>query len=428
MNVLNYIFALLTRVFTYLVLIITIYYLCISFFGLYRKKESDEAEPEKSFAVIVAAHNEEAVISDIVSSLNKLDYPKELYDVFVIADNCNDKTATLAREKGALVYERTSKDKRGKGFALEWMFAQIFKLEKKYDAVVIFDADNLVSKNFLREMNKKLCEGFKVVQGYLDSKNPHDTWIAGCYSIGFWANNRMFQLARSNMGVSSQLGGTGCCIDVEVLKKLGWGATCLTEDLEFSCKLVLNGYRVGWAHEAIVYDEKPLTLMQSWWQRKRWMQGYADVSGRYFFKLLKKGIKERSFTAIDCAIYSIQPVLFIIIGLTMILGVTSSIFNVADVITGKRTLFSLVTNNFSVNLLSVIGLLFAIFETLYTPVLLFIDKKISLKIVVYYIFMPFYVITWLPISIQGFIDRNKKDWSHTAHTRSMDITDLEKAN
>lgn len=84
-------------------------------------------------------------------SLKRLDYPKELYDIFVIADNCTDKTAEKAREKGALVYERFDKDKRGKGYALEWMFNKLFKMDKKYDAVIIFDADNLASKNFSRK-------------------------------------------------------------------------------------------------------------------------------------------------------------------------------------------------------------------------------------------------------------------------------------
>ena len=220
------------------------YYLFISFFGIWKGRKTKNIRPQKSFALIVAAHNEEVVIADIVDSLKMLDYPKELYDIFVVADNCTDKTAYIARQKGALVYERTNKDKRGKGYALEWMFSKLFKLKKKYDAVAIFDADNLAHKNFLLEMNKKLCEGYKVVQGYLDSKNPKDTWITGSYSIAFWTCNRMFQLSRSNMGLSSQLGGTGFCIDTEMLKKLGWGATCLTEDLEFTCKLVLNGYKV----------------------------------------------------------------------------------------------------------------------------------------------------------------------------------------
>ncbi|MEG0371393.1 MAG: glycosyltransferase family 2 protein, partial [Clostridium sp.] len=299
---------------------VLMYYLIISLFGLYKKKHKDDGNmKEKSFALIVAAHNEEVVVEQIVESLKKLDYKKELYDIFVIADNCTDATAEIARNAGALVCERFDPDKRGKGYALEWMFGKIFEMEKKYDAVVVFDADNLASKNFLTAMSDKLNEGYKVVQGYLDSKNPHDSWITESYSIAFWSNNRLFQLARNNLGLSNQIGGTGFCIDTNTLRELGWGATCLTEDLEFTCKLVSNGHRVGWAHDAVIYDEKPLTLKQSWNQRKRWMQGFADVASRFFFKLLKKAFKERSWRAFDCALYTIQPYLTVLAGVCVIL-------------------------------------------------------------------------------------------------------------
>jgi cellulose synthase/poly-beta-1,6-N-acetylglucosamine synthase-like glycosyltransferase len=410
-----------SQVLSNIVLVISMYYLCISFFGLYRKKEPLSVEPKKSFALIVAAHNEEQVIQDIIHSLNRLDYPKELYDIFVVADNCTDKTAAKSKSAGAIVYERFNKTKRGKGFALEWMFDKIFKLDRKYDSVVIFDADNLASRNFLKEMNNKLCQGFKVVQGYLDSKNPHDTWMAGSYSIGFWTSNRMFQLSRKNLGLSNQLGGTGFCIDTNTLMELGWGATCLTEDLEFTCKLVLNGHKVGWAHDAVVYDEKPLTLAQSWWQRKRWMQGFADVNSRYFFKLLKKGIKEFNFTAIDCALYSVQPMIIIVLGISTILDYFSKIKSLSDIVNN-------LVNPVDINTVGVILLVVSVLQFLYTPIVLLLDKKLDFKIFLYYFLFPIYTITWLPISIVGIIDRNKKEWSHTVHTRSVNITDLEKVN
>lgn len=404
-----------------IVFIISMYYLCISFFGFYKKREKNIFEPKKSFALIVAAHNEEKVIQDIVHSLKLLDYPKKLYDIFVVADNCTDKTAAKARNAGAIVCERFSKDKRGKGYALEWMFDKIFKMDKKYDAVVIFDADNLASKNFLKEMNNKLCEGFKVVQGYLDSKNPNDTWITGVYSVAFWTSNRMFQLSRKNLGLSNQLGGTGCCIDTEILKKLGWGATCLTEDLEFTCKLVLNGHKVGWAHDAVVYDEKPLTLSQSWWQRKRWMQGYADVASRYFFKLLKKSVKELNFTALDCALYSVQPITILVLGIATIIDGLTKINDFPEFIDSFL-------NPSNINTVAIILIIVGILQFVYTPVILFLDKKLSLRVLIYYFIFPIYTITWIPISIHGIIDKNKKEWNHTLHTRSVSITDLEKVN
>lgn len=419
MDILKSLLQYSSKIFTTTLYFISLYYLVLSFFGIIKFKNKKKFHPTKSFALLVAAHNEEAVIKDIIHSLQRIEYPKELYDIFVIADNCTDKTAAIARSCGALVYERANKEKRGKGFALEWMFDKIFKMEKHYDSVVIFDADNLVSRDFLNEMNNKLCQGFKVVQGYLDSKNPNDTWITGSYSISFWTSNRMFQLARNNVGLSNQLGGTGFCIDTEILKELGWGATCLTEDLEFTCKLVLNGHKVGWAHEAVIYDEKPLTLAQSWWQRKRWMQGFADVASRYFWRLMKRAITKLDIVAFDCAIYSIQPIITIIGGIAMLLGALQNTVK----------LFNFLSDfSFSIGIIQWGAIIAVVMQFIYTPFILVLEKKLNLKILWYYLIYPFYVITWMPICIQGIIDKDKKEWSHTLHTRSVSITELEKAN
>lgn len=155
-----------------LIFLFTLYFFVIGFCGLWRRREQKIMTPKKTFAVIVAAHNEQAVIGQLVENLQHLNYPKELFDVFVIADNCNDNTAEIAGKAGAIVCERTHPTKKSKGFALEWMFEKLFEMEKQYDAVVIFDADNLVHPQFLMEMNNRLCKGDKIIQGYLDAKNP----------------------------------------------------------------------------------------------------------------------------------------------------------------------------------------------------------------------------------------------------------------
>jgi cellulose synthase/poly-beta-1,6-N-acetylglucosamine synthase-like glycosyltransferase len=496
----------LTKIFQVSVFLVTMYYLFISLFGIFkREEEKGNFEPEKSFALVVAAHNEEMVVSHVVESLKALDYPKELYDIFVIADNCTDKTAEIARQHGAMVYERFEKEKRGKGYALEWMFKNIFESEKKYDAVVVFDADNLASKNFLKEMNKKLKQGFKVVQGYLDSKNPHDSWISESYSISFWTSNRLFQLSRSYLGLSNQIGGTGFCVDIQVLKELGWGATCLTEDLEFTCKLVLNGHKVGWAHEAIIYDEKPLTLKQSWNQRKRWMQGFSDVASRFFIKLMKKAIADRDIVAFDCALYTVQPFVIVALGLSVVLtfiqsNISAGIFVISYYFSPKTwMMFSLfqfmftpfimmLEKKLSKKLLVFLGLYslnIVIFGTLFNsgseiykdqssvmytylyerifessyqmnPIgelvtvgvpklhillaaqaiyfiafmvsILTIEGKQSFKIFMSYLLYGIYTLTWVPITIQGIIDRKNKEWSHTKHTRQISINDIEGVN
>lgn len=397
----------------FLIVPVAAYLFVISIFGWVKRKEesADNYPPIKRFAIVVAAHNEENVIGSIVRNLANLDYPDHLYDIFVVADNCTDNTYKIAKENGAIAFKRFDDKKRGKGFALEWMFDKIFKMDKHYDAVCVLDADNLVSLNFLKEMNKQLCRGYKVVQGYLDSKNPRDSFIAASYSAAFWSNNRIYQLARYYLGLSCVLGGTGFIVATDLLKEIGWGATSLTEDLEFTIKLILKGEKVYWSHEAAVYDEKPLTMKQSWRQRKRWMQGQSDCACRYFKDLLTKAIKDKDIVAFDSAVYVIYP-LFVVLGGVVMLGnlvklmFFTEITEIFDIRFGLAIIMFLVT--------TYMGIIFVALE-----------GKLSLKLLGYYIFYPFYNITWIPIMVQGYIDRNKKEWVHTLHTRALDIKDLE---
>lgn len=453
-----------TAIFQLVVFALMMYYFILAFFGFKRKSENKNYTPTKKFAMIVAAHNEEVVIGKLIESMLNQNYPRELFDIFVIADNCTDNTAKIARKYGVYVYERFNKEQKGKGYALEWMFDKIFKMQKKYDAVAIFDADNLVSKNWCKEINSKMLEGYKVVQGYIDSKNPNDSWIASSYSIAFWTQNRMYQLARSNVGLSNQIGGTGFAIDVDILKKFGWGATCLTEDLEFSCKLILNDEKVGWAHDAIIYDEKPLTLKQSWVQRRRWMQGFTDVASRYFFKLLKKGIKERKWFVLDCALYVIQPFFTLMIGVSTILSFIQSI------VPSHIFIISYLTGDFTFKLIGVM-------QFIITPLMMKLDKKISAglfwmlvfytsnifvlpifatqvdnyiqvlfidlvfnvafllatalflgkkKLIMFFRFLLYgvYTLTWIPITIGGMLRKNNKEWNPTKHVRNIEICDV----
>lgn len=393
------------------------YYFATSICGLAEKlyrKASKNYLPLKRFAIFIPAHNEDLVIDNIVENLKQLNYPKDSYDVFVIADNCTDNTAATAKAAGASVLERFDDKDKGKGFALKWAFEKVLYTEDcDYDAAVVFDADNLVSRNFLREMNNKLCDGYKVLQGYIDSKNPDDSWITTSYSMAFWTSNRLFQCARSFLGLSCEIGGTGFCMDVNVLKQVGWHATCLVEDLEFTMKLVLSGIKVGWAHEAVVYDEKPLTLAQSWKQRRRWMQGFADVCSRYFFKLLAKGIKERNAALIDCAIYTLQPYVLLVGGLMTLLPFVNKYLMNYD-------LFIV-----SAQVVPEFFMLYGIIQVLIIPIGISYDKKLTLKMLLFIPVYSIYCLTWIPIAIEGIVRMKNKEWSHTVHTRKVTIHDLE---
>ncbi|GIW48654.1 MAG: glycosyl transferase family 2 [Caloramator sp.] len=386
------------------------YYSLISLWGFRLNKRKD-FKPIKSFALVVAAYNESSVVGSIVDNLKKLNYPRELYDIYVIADNCTDNTASIARQAEAIVYERFNDELRGKGYALKEFFEEyLFNLKKKYDAICIFDADNLVSKNFLLKMNNRLLEGNKVIQGYLDTKNPDDSWITVSSALAYWITSRAFQLARENLGLCAALGGTGFCVDYNTLKELGWNALSLTEDLEFSMKCVLKGITVHWEHEAKIYDEKPLTLKASIRQRIRWMQGHWDCAYRYTTALFRKAIKDRDIVALDAAFYLLQPSkvianLFVLVMLFL------------------KILFPEIWFSKIILPLWLLGISLGINYII--PILILIKEGVALKYILGLIPCYFYGLTWFPVTVMGWIKRKEKQWVHTIHTRSLTIEEIQ---
>ncbi len=248
-----------------------LYQFIISITSLIKFKEKPMLTDKKHrFIIALPANNEEGVIGNLIKSLQMQDYDKSLYDIYVIADNCTDGTANVARENGAIVYERFDEDKKTKGYALNWFLDKMKDKKDDYDALLVFDADNVVDKNFLNVMNKKLCQGEVLVQGYRDIKNPTDTWVSGGYAIFYWTMNRLYHLARYNMGLSPLINGTAFMVKWDILIDEGWNTKTLTEDIEFALINISKGVKLGWAKDAIVYDEQPLTFKESWKQRERW--------------------------------------------------------------------------------------------------------------------------------------------------------------
>lgn len=399
--------------------VIGIYYLLIGLAGFLpeRNKYEIKSSRKNRFALIAAAHNEEAVIANLIRSLKNQNYQKNCFDIFVIADNCTDKTAEIARSEGAIVYERLNDKERGKGFALEWFFEKLFKMERQYDYIAVFDADNLVSPDFLAKMNESANRGHNVVQGFLDSKNPYDSWISAAYSFCFWTVNRVFQLARYKLGLCCELSGTGFIIKTELLKELGWGATCLTEDMEFTMKSVYSGEKIAFNYEARVYDEKPITLKQSWRQRVRWMRGHCDVASRYFFKLIGHGIKKHSLSCIDCAVYLVQPIRIIAMGIIMFFSYAQSFHPSGDL--GFVQLSYIFGNPVIWNVITLLQLCYMPFVVIYER------REFRWKMLPYFFMYSIYNLTWIPIAIQGLLGYKKTDWSHTVHSKNVTLEDLQ---
>lgn len=389
-----------------------IYNFIISLFSWYKRKEQplENFKPVIRFAVIIAAHNEANVLGELIKNLRGLDYPDELYDVLVVADNCADNTAQVAAQNGAIVYERKDPDNGGKGYALKWMFQRILEGDKEYDAVCIFDADNLVHKDFLLHMNKRLLQGYKVVQGYIESKNSSDTWITANYSINFWIGNRVCQLPRSYIGLSCYLMGTGSVISADILQRIGWNPSCLTEDLEFTLKLILSGTKVAWAHDAITYDERPVGFMQSIRQRIRWLQGQSYCICRYMKALIVRAATKRDRVAFDAVMYILQP--FFIV-LQQIILLVSTLYAIPVLLQSRSYMvfhFSFDPKNF---------LLFVL-----PFIIIFFEGKLFSKVTFYIITVPIFSYTWVYVTVVGFLKRNHKEWVHTKHTRIMTIDEM----
>ena len=126
--------------------------------GLFKKKKFKDTKTESTYGILIAGRNEELVIGQLLDSIKKQNYNLEKVKIFVVADNCDagDKTAQIAREKGAVVYERHNKDEIGKGYALNFLLQNIAKDFPEYDpdGWFVFDADNILDKNYIYEMNK----------------------------------------------------------------------------------------------------------------------------------------------------------------------------------------------------------------------------------------------------------------------------------
>ena len=254
-------------------------------------------EPSTRFAVLVPARNEEKVIRRVLSSLASMDYPADLVDVVVIADNCTDSTALLAAAEGVAVLERQDPDRRSKSQAMEWAFYEKGLLDAGYDAFCIIDADNTVAPDFLRHIERAIRAGHSVVQGRCESLNPHVSLTSSLTAILFILGNRFWNLPLSNRGVSVLNYGTGVAFRQDHLQRVGWKVRTLVEDTEFALQTILSGNEVHYCDEAEYRVEQATDVPTLWRQQRRWQSGTFECGRLYFADLIHRAFKERDASA-----------------------------------------------------------------------------------------------------------------------------------
>lgn len=243
--------------------------------GFFCTRKFQPAKKQHKYAICIAARNEANVIGNLLDSIAKQDYPADLLTVFVVADNCTDKTADVAREKGAICYERFNDREKTKGFALQYLFDRIkrdFGIET-FEGYFIFDADNLLEPDYITRMNESFDSGLKIVTSYRNTKNFDENWIASTYAIHWIRSIRKNHRARSVLRLATNIQGTGFLFS-NIFVKDGWKYTSLTEDRAFTADAVARGYQIGYNDAAMFYDEQPTSLKIALRQRLRWSKGH----------------------------------------------------------------------------------------------------------------------------------------------------------
>ena len=276
----------------------SLYFLVVSLFCLCRRKKFVDCTAKRRFAVLIAARNEERCIAGLIESLRAQQYPRELFDIWVLPNNCTDHTAEAAQCAGAEVMEMPS-SVRSKGAALQYAANALLHDSRHYDAFCVFDADNEADSAFLDEMNQALSRSV-IVKSRILAKNRMQAGISACYEIYFCTANRFLNRAREALGLSARVIGTGFAIRRELLEELG-GFPCrtLTEDAELYAACLAHGVRIGYCEAAVTYDEEPVKWCASLVQRRRWMSGIMQVSRLTLPRLFRNFLRRPSLNCLD---------------------------------------------------------------------------------------------------------------------------------
>lgn len=378
-----------------------------------------KAKKQHTYAFFIAAHNEEAVIANLVQSIKAQDYPSELIDIFVVADVCTDETAARAREAGAIVYERNDLARKGKSWVMDYGFDRILnEYPGKHEAFIIFDADNLLAPDYVTIMNDAFDQGYLALTSYRNSKNFGSSWISAAYSIWFLREARFLNNARMLCGTSCAVSGSGYLVSSKIVEAMhGWDFHTLTEDIQFSTFCAVHGIQIGYA-PAEFFDEQPLTLSASIKQRRRWVKGFYQVFFTYGGQLGQAIAKRRSFAAYDLLMVIAPATLLTLItllsnGTFLVVGGLSHGFLATDAEMQACLRSILIT----FGLMYVTGFMMALLTTVIERK--HIHCRPRWRVVTNLFTYPLFMFTYIPLTVSALF--LKVDWVPTPHDISVTL-------
>jgi len=273
------------------------YLLLLTFAAATKRRMPPPARDWRTFRIVVPAHNEELVLAPVLQRLTTLQYPRTHYQIVVIADNCSDDTARIARSYGARVLERFDPHARGKGHALAAAFAVL--RNERFDAYVVLDADTLVDVKLLQVFNRYLAAGHRVIQAHYDVLNPQDNHRTALMAVALRIFHYVRPLGRQALGANATLTGNGMCLGKDVIRRYPWNAFSLTEDLEYTSTLVRNNEQIVFAPEAHIAAQMPVGRAQAQGQRMRWEGGRMQIARRDGLWFLLRGLVRRNMRWFD---------------------------------------------------------------------------------------------------------------------------------
>ena len=377
--------------------------------GAFCKKKQYPPAPPSNIAIMICARNEENVIGNLLDSLYRQDYPEDKMKIFVVAHNCSDKTADIVRDKGAVVFERDNPKETFKGHALSYGVDQLKTLyPDSFDILCVFDADNVVSKTFLKEINAAIHSGADVVQGFRNSKNYHENGISELFGA-YWYQIMLSQnLPHTAMHLPSTIGGTGFAVRMEALKD-GWKTDTMLEDIEFTCQMVLAGKKCIMAPYAVIYDEQPTTFKVGMRQRYRWSVGGYQVMRMYLPKLFS-AIPKRG-------VHAIKMILDVLVNPILLISFAGFVLHI---------ILSYFAGGFTGVAEYVLGTLAFVWISVLPPTLVILirQKMNPLKNLWTIFLFPYFLLISMPFAILALFDRNPK-WKPIPHNDSTTIELLE---
>ena len=400
-----------------------LYQVVFFFIGLIRGQvKIPPAKKQHTYAFFIAAHNEEAVIANLVKSIKDQDYPSELIDVFVVADACTDNTAQAAREAGAIVYERNDLSRKGKSWVMDYGFDRILReYPGKHEAFFIFDADNLLSRDYVTIMNDAFDQGYLALTSYRNSKNFGSSWISSAYATWFLREARYLNNARMICHTSCAVSGSGYLVSAKLIEGMkGWDFHTLTEDIQFSTFCAIHGVRIGYA-PAEFFDEQPVTLKASIKQRMRWTKGFYQVLFTYGRHMFKSIGKFHRFAAYD---------MLMVVGPAMLLTLMCLLVNVTFIAVGSLSHGFLATDaEIEMAIGSIIMMLAYMYGTFFVMGLSttitewkHIHCPQKWRIFTNLFTFPLFMFTYVPLTVAALF--LKVDWVPTPHDVSVTLDEV----